>query len=222
MARNEGRWGQVLTAMVTPMHDDGSVDYDGVAALARYLQDNGNDGLVVTGTTGESPVVTDEERVTIWQAAAEAVTIPIIAGSGTNDTAHSVEMTKAAKDVGAAGILAVTPYYNRPSQAGLYGHFKAIADATDLPVMLYDIPIRTRPQDRTRDVSEVDRGLPEHRGQQGRREGSVGHGAAVPRRARLLRGVLGRLVAHVAVPRGRRVRRRRASPVTGPARRRRT
>jgi 4-hydroxy-tetrahydrodipicolinate synthase len=129
--------------MVTPMHDDGSIDYDGVAVLARYLQDNGNDGLVITGTTGESPVLTDEERVNVWRAAAEAVTIPIIAGSGTNDTAHSVEMTKAAKGAGAAGILAVTPYYNRPSQSGLYGHFKAIADCTDLPVMLYDIPIRT-------------------------------------------------------------------------------
>lgn len=143
MPRNEGRWGQVLTAMVTPMHEDGSVDYDGVATLARYLQANGNDGLVVTGTTGESPVVTDEERVNIWKAVVEAVTIPVIAGSGTNDTAHSVEMTKAAKQVGAAGILAVTPYYNRPSQAGLYGHFKAIAEASDLPVMLYDIPIRS-------------------------------------------------------------------------------
>jgi 4-hydroxy-tetrahydrodipicolinate synthase len=129
--------------MVTPMHDDGSINYDGVATLARYLQDNGNDGLVITGTTGESPVLTDEERVEVWRAAAEAVTIPIIAGSGTNDTAHSVEMTKAAKEVGAAGILAVTPYYNRPSQSGLYGHFKAIADCTDLPVMLYDIPIRS-------------------------------------------------------------------------------
>jgi 4-hydroxy-tetrahydrodipicolinate synthase len=129
--------------MVTPMHDDGSVTYDGVKVLAKDLQANGNDGLVVTGTTGESPVVTDEERVNIWKAAAEAVTIPIIAGSGTNDTEHSIEMTKAAKDVGAAGILAVTPYYNRPSQAGLHGHFKAIAECTDLPVMLYDIPIRT-------------------------------------------------------------------------------
>jgi 4-hydroxy-tetrahydrodipicolinate synthase len=129
--------------MVTPMNADGSINYDGVRTLARYLQDNGNDGLVVTGTTGESPVVTDEERVNIWRAAAEAVTIPIIAGSGTNDTAHSVEMTKAAKDAGAAGILAVTPYYNRPSQAGMFGHFKAIAESTDLPVMLYDIPIRT-------------------------------------------------------------------------------
>lgn len=143
MSRNEGRWGQVLTAMVTPMHDDGSVNYDGVRTLARYLQDNGNDGLVVTGTTGESPVVTDEERVNIWRAAAEAVTIPIIAGSGTNDTEHSIAMTKAAKEVGAAGVLAVTPYYNRPSQSGLYAHFRAIADCTDLPVMLYDIPIRT-------------------------------------------------------------------------------
>ena len=143
MSRNTGRWGAVLTAMVTPMHDDGSVDYDAVGALARYLQDNGNDGLVVTGTTGESPVLTDQERVDVWRAAAEAVTIPIIAGSGTNDTAHSIEMTKAAKGAGAAGVLAVTPYYNRPSQSGLYGHFRAVAECTDLPVMLYDIPIRT-------------------------------------------------------------------------------
>ncbi len=143
MSRNTGRWGTVLTAMVTPMNDDGSINYDGVATLARYLQDNGNDGLVVTGTTGESPVVSDKERIAIWRAAAEAVTIPIIAGSGTNDTAHSVEMTKAARDVGAAAVLAVTPYYNRPSQSGLYGHFLAIAECTDLPVMLYDIPIRT-------------------------------------------------------------------------------
>jgi 4-hydroxy-tetrahydrodipicolinate synthase len=129
--------------MVTPMDDAGYVDYDGVARLAKYLQDNGNDGLIVTGTTGESPALTDEERVNTWRAAADAVTIPIVAGSGTNDTAHSVEMTKAAKDAGAAGILAVTPYYNRPSQAGLYGHFMAIAECTDLPVMLYDIPIRS-------------------------------------------------------------------------------
>ena len=143
MSRIPGRWGAVLTAMVTPMSDDGSVDYDGVATLARYLQANGNDGLVVTGTTGESPVLTDDERVSVWRAAIEAVTIPVIAGSGTNDTAHSVEMTKAAKQVGAAAVLAVTPYYNRPSQAGLFGHFMAIADATDLPVMLYDIPIRS-------------------------------------------------------------------------------
>jgi 4-hydroxy-tetrahydrodipicolinate synthase len=143
MARNSGRWGAVLTAMVTPMHDDGSIDYDGVATLARYLQDNGNDGLVVTGTTGESPVLTDEERVEVWRAVVEAVTIPVIAGAGTNDTLHSIEMTKAAEAVGAAGILAVTPYYNRPSQSGLYGHFRAVAEATTLPVMLYDIPIRS-------------------------------------------------------------------------------
>ena len=143
MSRNSGRWGAVLTAMVTPMDDNGEVDYDGVAKLARWLQDNGNDGLVVTGTTGESPVLTDEERVNVWRAAIEAVTIPVIAGAGTNDTLHSIEMTKAAKEVGADAVLAVTPYYNRPSQAGLYGHFRAIAEASDLPVMLYDIPIRS-------------------------------------------------------------------------------
>lgn len=143
MSRIPGRWGSVLTAMVTPMDANGEVDYDAVATLARWLQDNGNDGLVVTGTTGESPVLTDEERVNTWRAVVEAVTIPVIAGAGTNDTLHSIEMTKAAQQVGAAGVLAVTPYYNRPPQSGLYGHFRAVAEATDLPVMLYDIPIRS-------------------------------------------------------------------------------
>ncbi|HVE94220.1 MAG TPA: 4-hydroxy-tetrahydrodipicolinate synthase [Acidimicrobiales bacterium] len=142
-ARIPGRFGAVLTAMVTPFDLEGRVDLDAVGALARWLADNGNDGLVVTGTTGESPVLTDQEKADVWRAACEAVTIPIIAGAGTNDTAHSIELTKIAEAAGAAGILAVTPYYSRPSQAGLYAHFAAVAGATSLPVMLYDIPIRT-------------------------------------------------------------------------------
>ncbi len=138
-----GRFGAVLTAMVTPFDADGRLDLDGAATLARRLVERGNDGLVVAGTTGESPVLSDAEKRDLWRAVAEAVTVPVIAGSSTNDTAHSVELTRAAKDAGAAGILAVTPYYSRPPQAGLDRHFRAVAEATDLPVLIYDIPIRT-------------------------------------------------------------------------------
>lgn len=138
-----GRFGGVLTAMVTPFDADGRLDLDAVAVVARWLAANGSDGLVVAGTTGEAPVLTDDERVDLWRAAIEAVTLPVVAGAGTNDTLHSIEMAKRAADVGAAGVLAVTPYYNRPSQAGIEAHFRAVAAATDLPVMLYDIPVRT-------------------------------------------------------------------------------
>ncbi|MGH9179874.1 MAG: 4-hydroxy-tetrahydrodipicolinate synthase [Acidimicrobiales bacterium] len=138
-----GRFGAVLTAMVTPFDDEGRLDLDGVAVLARWLVDNGSEGLVVAGTTGEAPVLTDGERQDLWRAVIEAVTVPVVAGAGTNDTAHSVEMAKAAADVGATAVLAVTPYYNRPSQAGIEGHFRAVAAATDLPVVLYDIPVRS-------------------------------------------------------------------------------
>lgn len=137
------RFGRVLTAMVTPFSPDGSLNLDGARRLARWLQDNGNDGLVVAGTTGEAPVLTDEERLALIAAVVESVTIPVIAGTGTNDTAHSVHMTKEATALGAAGILAVTPYYNRPSQAGIEGHMRAVCAATHLPVVLYDIPVRT-------------------------------------------------------------------------------
>jgi 4-hydroxy-tetrahydrodipicolinate synthase len=138
-----GRFGRVLTAMVTPFDDDGALDLDGARTLARHLAEHGNDGLVVAGTTGESPVLTDDEKLALWAAVAEAVTIPVIAGTGTNDTAHSVHLTREASRLGVAGVLVVTPYYNRPSQHGLEGHFRAVAAATDLPVMVYDIPIRT-------------------------------------------------------------------------------
>jgi 4-hydroxy-tetrahydrodipicolinate synthase len=138
-----GRFGRVLTAMVTPFDDNGDLDLDVARRLARRLQDEGNDGLVLAGTTGEAPVLTDGERLSLFAAVIEAVSIPVIAGSGTNDTAHSVHLTREAQALGAAGILAVCPYYNRPSQAGIAAHITAMAEATSLPVMVYDIPVRT-------------------------------------------------------------------------------
>ena len=137
------RFGQVVTAMVTPFHKDGSLNLDGAKRLARWLQDNGNDGLVIAGTTGEAPVLTDDERLSLFKAVVEAVTIPVIAGTGTNDTAHSIHLTKEATKLGVAGILAVTPYYNRPSQAGIDAHMRAVCESTNLPVVIYDIPVRT-------------------------------------------------------------------------------
>ncbi|MFZ0171422.1 MAG: 4-hydroxy-tetrahydrodipicolinate synthase [Acidimicrobiales bacterium] len=141
--RSPARFGAVATAMVTPFDESGGLDLDGAAGLAKHLADNGTEAVVLAGTTGEAPVLTDTERVDLFRALAETLTIPIIAGSTTNDTAHSVAMTKAAEAAGVAGILAVTPYYNRPSQLGLTRHFTAVAQATSLPVILYDIPIRT-------------------------------------------------------------------------------
>jgi 4-hydroxy-tetrahydrodipicolinate synthase len=138
-----GRFGSVITAMATPFDAAGDLDLDGAATLARWLADHGSDGLVVAGTTGESPVLSEAEKLDLWRAVAEAVTIPVIAGSTTNDTAHSVELTRQAASLGVAAILAVTPYYSRPSQAGLASHFEAVASASDLPVLIYDIPIRT-------------------------------------------------------------------------------
>ena len=136
------RFGRVLTAMITPFDSSGALDLDEARRLARYLQDHGNDGLVVAGTTGEAPVLTDDERLSLFAAVIEAVTIPVIAGSGTNDTAHSVHLTREATALGAAGILALCPYYNRPSQAGIEAHIRAMAACTPLPQMIY-IPVRT-------------------------------------------------------------------------------
>ncbi len=138
-----GRFGAVLTAMATPFSGDGALDLDGAATLARWLADHGNDGLVVAGTTGESPTLSDAEKLDLWRAVSEAVTIPVVAGTGSNDTRHTAELTSRAAGVGAAGVLVVTPYYNRPSQAGLEAHFRAAAAATALPMMIYDIPVRT-------------------------------------------------------------------------------
>jgi 4-hydroxy-tetrahydrodipicolinate synthase len=137
------RFGRVLTAMITPFDDDGALDLDAARTLARWLQDHGNDGLVIAGTTGEAPVLTDDERLSLFAAVIEAVSIPVIAGTGTNDTAHSVHLTKEATALGAAGILAVCPYYNRPSQAGIEAHLRAMAAASPLPQVVYDIPVRT-------------------------------------------------------------------------------
>lgn len=136
----------MLTAMVTPFTADGAVDYDALRDLAVYLVDvQHNDGLVVSGTTGESPTTSDEEKDRILRTVIEAVgdRASVVAGVGTNDTHHSVELAKAAERAGADGLLVVTPYYNKPPQEGLYRHFTAVADATGLPVMLYDIPGRT-------------------------------------------------------------------------------
>jgi len=155
-----GRFGGVATAMVTPFDDDGALDLDAARHLARYLVANGNDGLVVAGTTGESPVLSDDEKLSLWAAVAEAVTIPVVAGTGTNDTAHSVHLTKEAAKLGVAGVLALCPYYNRPSQAGIEAHLRAIAAATDLPVMVYDIPIRTGRKVATETLLRVARDAP--------------------------------------------------------------
>ncbi|VCT90681.1 4-hydroxy-tetrahydrodipicolinate synthase [Mycolicibacterium hassiacum DSM 44199] len=139
------RLGTVLTAMVTPFSSDGALDTTAAARLATRLVDAGCDGLVVSGTTGESPTTTDEEKIALLRAVLEAVgdRARIIAGVGTYDTAHTVHSAKAAAAEGAHGLLVVTPYYSRPSQAGLLAHFTAVADATDLPVVLYDIPPRS-------------------------------------------------------------------------------
>lgn len=138
-----GRFGAVLTAMVTPFAADGSLDVDASVEVARWLAAHGSDGLVLAGTTGEGSVLTDDERRTLWRAVKEAVTVPVVAGTGTNDTAHSIELTKAATEAGVDAVLVVTPYYSRPSQEGLLEHFSAVAGATDLPMLVYDIPVRT-------------------------------------------------------------------------------
>lgn len=136
------RFGRVVTAMVTPFDESGALDVKAAAELARWLVAHGNDGLVLAGSTGEGSVLDDDEKVALWQAVRAAVDVPIVAGSTSNDTAHSVHLTELATAAGVDGILAVTPYYNRPSQAGIEAHMRAVADATDLPVMIYDIPIR--------------------------------------------------------------------------------
>jgi 4-hydroxy-tetrahydrodipicolinate synthase len=139
-------FGRMLTAMVTPMTSDGAIDYAGAAQLARYLvAEMRNDGLVISGTTGESPTTTDAEKDRLLRTVIEAVggQATIVAGVGTNDTAHTCELARQAEAAGADALLVVTPYYNKPPQSGLVAHFRAVADATALPVMPYDIPGRT-------------------------------------------------------------------------------
>ncbi len=137
------RFGSVITAMVTPFDDRGDLDLDAAVDLAVWLVANGSDGLVLSGTTGESPTLSESEELVLFRTIRGAVTVPILAGAGSNSTASAVEQTKRASELGVDGILSVTPYYNRPSQAGLEAHFTAVAEATDLPVVLYDIPART-------------------------------------------------------------------------------
>jgi 4-hydroxy-tetrahydrodipicolinate synthase len=138
-------FGRVLTAMVTAFHDDGSVDLPGTARVAEHLADHGHDGVVVSGTTGESPTTSTEEDGRILRAVVEAVgdRLQVVAGVGTNNTAHSVELAVQAEKIGAHGVLVVTPYYNKPTQEGVAAHFEAVAEASGLPVMLYDIPGRS-------------------------------------------------------------------------------
>ncbi|HEX8002968.1 MAG TPA: 4-hydroxy-tetrahydrodipicolinate synthase [Mycobacteriales bacterium] len=145
MTRPASPFGTVLTAMVTPFTRDGALDADGAAALATRLVDDGNDGLVLNGTTGESPTTTDEEKERVVRAVVEAVgdRAHVVAGVGTNDTAHTCELARQAEKAGAHGLLVVTPYYSKPPQEGLRRHFETVADATALPCMLYDIPART-------------------------------------------------------------------------------
>ena len=139
-------FGRMLTAMITPMTGEGAVDYGGAARLAEYLvTEMRNDGLVISGTTGESPTTSDAEKARLLRAVIDAVgdRATIVAGVGTNDTAHTCELARQAEEAGAHGLLVVTPYYNKPPQHGLVAHFTAVADATGLPVLVYDIPGRT-------------------------------------------------------------------------------
>ena len=137
-------FGEVLTAMVTPFKRDGTLDLDGFRALARHLVDNGSDGLVVTGTTGESPTLSDDERFQLYAVALEEVgdRATVVAGTGTYDTRHSIHLTERAHELGVDGVLIVTPYYNKPPQRGIFAHFEAVCAATDKPVLVYNIPSR--------------------------------------------------------------------------------
>ena len=135
--------GRVVTAMVTPFDERGDLDLDAAVELANWLVENGSDGLVLAGTTGESPTLTESEELVLFRTVRDAVSVPVIAGAGSNSTASAVDQTRRATDTGVDAILSVAPYYNRPSQAGLEAHFRAVAAATDLPVFLYDIPGRT-------------------------------------------------------------------------------
>ena len=136
--------GNVLTAIVTPFHDDGSIDFDSFQRLARHLVENGSDGLVVSGTTGESPTLTDEERLDLFRAAIEAVgeDATVVAGTGTYSTAHSVHLTEQADELGADAFLVVTPYYSKPPQRGIVAHFEQIARVSEKPIVVYNIPSR--------------------------------------------------------------------------------
>jgi 4-hydroxy-tetrahydrodipicolinate synthase len=137
------RFGGVMVAMVTPFDDGGALDEKGAAALAEWLVAEGVDGLVLAGTTGEAPALTDDETLDLFRTVRAAVDVPLLAGTSSNDTDHSMQLTQAAAATGVDGILAVTPYYSRPGPSGIEAHFRAIAGSTDLPILLYDIPVRS-------------------------------------------------------------------------------
>jgi 4-hydroxy-tetrahydrodipicolinate synthase len=138
-------FGRLITAMVTPFDKDGAIDWDGVAKLAQHLVDTGHDGIAVNGTTGEAPTTKSSEKLEIIKVVKSVVgdKISVLSGAGDNETAYTVEQAKRSQDAGADGLLVVTPYYNKPPQAGIEAHFRAVAAATDLPIMMYDIPGRT-------------------------------------------------------------------------------
>lgn len=155
------RFGAVLTAMITPFGgDDGGIDYELTARLAQWLVSQGNNGLVVAGTTGESPTISHAEQTMLFRVVREAVSVPVVAGVGSNNTAESLSLIEAAVKARVDGLLIVSPYYNRPSQAGLLRHFRTLCEASDLPVMLYDIPIRTGRKVETETILELARSCP--------------------------------------------------------------
>lgn len=154
------RFGRVLTAMVTPFDDNGALDLDAARDLARWLVEHGNDGIVVAGTTGEAPTLADDEHLDLIEAVVQAVDVPVVAGTGGNDTQHSIYMTEQATARGAAAVLVVCPYYNRPPQAGIAAHMRAVAASTELPVMLYDIPVRTGRKISSATLLELARDVP--------------------------------------------------------------
>lgn len=143
--QTQAPFGRLLTAMITPFKDDLSIDWNGVERLAQHLIETGHDGIVVNGTTGEAPTTSDEEKIEIIKVVLKATAgkASVVAGAGNNETSHSIEQAKMAAKAGAHGLLVVTPYYNKPPQAGIEAHFRAMADATDVPIMMYDIPGRT-------------------------------------------------------------------------------
>lgn len=154
------RFGRVLTAMATPFAPDGDLDLDGAQELAQWLIRTGSDGLVVAGTTGESPTLTHDEQVDLVAAVVEAVDAPVVAGAGSNDTRAAIDLTERCAAAGATGLLHAAGYYNRPSQAGLAAHFRACASATDLPIVIYDIPVRTGRKIATETMAELARDVP--------------------------------------------------------------
>ncbi len=143
--RTTAPFGRLITAMITPFAKDGSIDWDGIATLATHLADHGHDAIAVNGTTGEAPTTKSSEKLEIIKVVKSTVgsRVKVLSGAGDNETSYTVEQAKRSADAGADGLLIVTPYYNKPPQAGIEAHFKAVASATDLPIMMYDIPGRT-------------------------------------------------------------------------------